>query len=679
MKFISVYGIIAFIRLYIKNNGICGDDDRACAIGGREPCQMGNQAAISGFFDVLRITRSEPFLKTYAPCRVAFFSDILSGKERRQVAYQAIYRKWRPMVFEDIVGQGHVTSTLKNQITSGRIGHAYLFCGTRGTGKTTAAKVFARAVNCINNKDGSPCNECEICRGLLDGSILDVTEIDAASNNGVDNIRELREDTKYATAAAKYRVYIIDEVHMLSGGAFNALLKTLEEPPEHVIFILATTEAHKVPQTILSRCQRFDFKRIRQADITARLKEIAYGDGLKLTDDAYAMIARLADGSMRDGLSVLERVVSSCGSEITAKDITDTLGIAALDTEFELAEALIEKNAERVFLALGGVVDQGRDLNVFIDSVITHFRNLLVCRLTENSKELLDYSDEEIVRFKAQAERAGFERISNVIKVLTEAKADAKWLKSPRVVYELALVKLCEPELDSSADAVLDRLSTVEEKIKNGIEIRTAAQPAEEKKEPPKKEKTVSARLFNPIPQDKLNSENPIVIAAKKWDRIAASITKANPHLLVALTERPITIDNDGIIMIFDRKTEGMSKNIAERFSGTVESGFRKASGLDCRIKTAFRDEIEDFIIDFWALKAPEGAEQPKPEASGNADPLERVSEEFAELINFTDDSEFLDYKEEENNFSQSDFDDEDDDREEFLDSDELSDGEEEE
>ena len=222
------------------------------------------------------------------------------------MSHQAIYRKWRPTVFEDIIGQSHITNTLKNQITSGRISHAYLFCGTRGTGKTTCAKVLSRAVNCLNNQDGSPCNECAVCKGILDGSILDVTEIDAASNNGVDNIREIRNDVKYVASTAKYTVYIIDEVHMLSGGAFNALLKTLEEPPEHVIFILATTEPHKVPQTILSRCQRFDFKRIRPGDITIRMKQIAHSDGFEVSDDAFALLSRLADGSMRDGLSLME-------------------------------------------------------------------------------------------------------------------------------------------------------------------------------------------------------------------------------------------------------------------------------------------------------------------------------------------------------------------------------------
>ena len=256
------------------------------------------------------------------------------------MAHQAIYRKWRPMVFEDIVGQGHITQTLKNQILNDKIGHAYLFCGTRGTGKTTCAKVLSRAVNCLNPHDGSPCNECEVCKGILDGSILDVKEIDAASNNGVDNIREIRDDVRYVSTNAKYTVYIIDEVHMLSTGAFNALLKTLEEPPEHVIFILATTEAHKVPQTILSRCQRFDFKRIKPSDIILRMKEIAHGDKLNISEDAYELLGRLADGSMRDGLSILERVVSACGNSITAENITATLGISTAESIFQITDAI---------------------------------------------------------------------------------------------------------------------------------------------------------------------------------------------------------------------------------------------------------------------------------------------------------------------------------------------------
>ncbi|MGN0107927.1 MAG: DNA polymerase III subunit gamma/tau, partial [Hominilimicola sp.] len=340
------------------------------------------------------------------------------------MAHQAIYRKWRPMVFEDIVGQGHITQTLKNQILNDKIGHAYLFCGTRGTGKTTCAKVFSRAVNCLNPQNGSPCNECDVCKGIIDGSILDVKEIDAASNNGVDNIREIRDDVRYVSTNAKYTVYIIDEVHMLSSGAFNALLKTLEEPPEHVIFILATTEAHKVPQTILSRCQRFDFKRIKPSDIILRMKEIAHGDGLNISDDAYELLARLADGSMRDGLSILERVVSACGNSITAENITSTLGISTTESVFRITEAIENGDVNKIISVIDAIMSDGKDLRVFIDSLIKNFRDMLLCKIADNSDAMLDYNAEDMIKLKALAEKMSFEKISHAASVLSDAQAD---------------------------------------------------------------------------------------------------------------------------------------------------------------------------------------------------------------------------------------------------------------
>lgn len=598
---------------------------------------------------------------------------VFFGFEVMSMAYKAIYRKWRPMVFEDIVGQSHITQTLKNQITGGRIGHAYLFCGTRGTGKTTAAKIFARAVNCLDNKDGSPCNECEICRGILDGSIMDVTEIDAASNNGVDNIREIRDDTKYVTASARYRIYIIDEVHMLSSSAFNALLKTLEEPPEHVIFILATTEPDQIPQTILSRCQRYDFRRIKPGEIILRLKEIAYGEGFNITEDAYALIARLGDGSMRDAISVLERVVSTCGTEITYEKIVEILGIVPLDAEFAMAEALLSSSVPDVLDMTAKIVDAGRDLNVFVDGLIGHFRNLLVCKAAGEPEKLLDYSDEEIARFKSMAEKAPYEKIWYVVNRLTEAKASAKWVKSPRVIYEMAFVKMCVPELDFSNEAIAARISGLEEKLASGAFVRApAAEPAEENKKaaPEKKEKKVSAKLFNPIPSDKLNSANPIVGAAKKWEKIVASATRSRPYLAGALIDRPITIDNDGFILLYDRKKEIGAKKMAENQLNLITQLVKKACGLDLKIKIAYSDELEDHIIDFWSLPNPEPAaenseaQKPKP----NEDPLNDVLERMEGFVDSIDGREFLTFNPDEEKFSQTSIDDKpEDDREEFF------------
>ncbi len=606
------------------------------------------------------------------------------------MAHQAIYRKWRPMIFEDIIGQNHITNTLKKQITTGRISHAYLFCGTRGTGKTTCAKVLSRAVNCLNNTDGSPCNECFVCKGIIDGSILDVTEIDAASNNGVDNIREIRDDVKYAASTAKYTVYIIDEVHMLSGGAFNALLKTLEEPPEHVIFILATTEPHKVPQTILSRCQRIDFKRISPSDITVRMKQIAHGDGLEVSDDAFALLSRLADGSMRDGLSLLERVVSSCGNSVSANSIIQTLGISDLDTSYRLLDAIINSNVEDILQIIDSVLSDGKDLKNFIDSFIKYIRDLMVLKVSPSSESTLDYSQEELVTLRSQASRLTFEKISHSAKVLSDAQADAKWLKSPRIVYEMALIKLARPDIDRSPEAILDRLSSMEnniaptpiqtvdtsalekrisyleEKLKNGAVIEET--PKEEAPEPQKKE--VSRRLYEPIPKEELHSQNPLVKVVKNWSTTVKSIISTYGYLTGPLLGRDITIDREGVILLYNHD-ETVLKNLAQRYLNNIQSGFEKATGTTYRVKVVWRNDLDDdCIIDVWALQPPTANTTEENTTTQNADPLSELIKDFPEIVDPTDDREFLNFTSDETDFSQSELDEE---KEEFLTTDELS------
>lgn len=609
------------------------------------------------------------------------------------MAHQAIYRKWRPTVFEDIVGQEHITRTLKNQILNDKIGHAYLFCGTRGTGKTTCAKVFSRAVNCLNPHDGSPCNECEVCRGILDGSILDVKEIDAASNNGVDNIREIRDDVRYVSTNAKYTVYIIDEVHMLSSGAFNALLKTLEEPPEHVIFILATTEAHKVPQTILSRCQRFDFKRIKPSDIILRMKEIARGDGISITDDAYSLLAKLADGSMRDALSLLERVTSSCGSSVTAENITATLGISTSAAISEITDAIIAGSVDKIISSVDTVMSDGKDIKVFIDSLIKHFRDMLICKISPDPSRILDISAEDLVKLKAQAEKLSFEKISHAASTLTDALSDTKWVKSPRVIYELALIKIAKPEFDTSADAIADRLTSLEKKVSNGAVTDTSAinerlsrledkvknakavpEKTEEIKKSEKPEKKPPVHLYRPIPEYELTSDNPIVKAAKNWDNIARAMCSGAGHLKACLMNRPITIDADGIIMLFKRgeeRNESGTHNIAVMLKDTLQRAFRRASGTDFAIKIAYEDEIPDDPVDFWDLPAPQGKAEIEQADEQTQDPLDNLVKNFGEIVEDADESEFVEYDSSEDNFSQSSFDE--DDREEFLEEGEIS------
>ncbi len=614
------------------------------------------------------------------------------------MAHLALYRKWRPDVFEDIVGQEHITKTLKNQILTNRVGHAYLFCGTRGTGKTTCAKVFSRAVNCLSPKDGSPCNECEICRGIADGSILDVTELDAASNRRIDDIREVISDVSYVAAEAKYSVYIIDEVHMLTTEAFNALLKTLEEPPEHVIFILATTDPQKVPQTILSRCQRFDFKRISISDITVRLKEVAYGDGFNITDDAYHLIARLGEGSMRDSLSVMERVVSACGDTVSADDIINVLGISTQDSVFAMADAIAGNNPEQIVSVIDSLMNEGKDLNTFVDSLMQYFRDLMMYSVS-NGTISLDYNSEDMVKLKAQSSRLTFERITRAASILAEAKSDAKWVKSPRIIYELALIKLARPEVDSSPEALLDRIAQmeskvhstrdeelyskvaqIEDKIKNGL-VAVAAAPAAE--EPVKEVKKVSKRVYNPIPPSELNGDNPLVALAKRWDNICSAIIKKAGYLGMALNNRPITIDRDGIIMLFSRK-ETTTIDILSNNKDRLDTLFAQVSGTDYALKYIYEDEIGDNIIDIWSLKASAPAAPATPDISdlpelppvdeSNVDPMDELLQDFSEIVDITDGTEFIDYSAEDDNFDQTTLFGEENEREEFLEPDELGD-----
>lgn len=605
------------------------------------------------------------------------------------MAHQAIYRKWRPMVFDDIVGQGHITQTLKNQIINDKIGHAYLFCGTRGTGKTTCAKVFSRAVNCINPQDGNPCNECEICKGIIDESILDVKEIDAASNNGVDNIREIREDVRYVSTNAKYTVYIIDEVHMLSSGAFNALLKTLEEPPEHVIFILATTEAHKVPQTILSRCQRFDFKRIQPSDIILRMKEIAHGDSLNITDDAFKLLASLADGSMRDGLSILERVVSACGNEITAENITSTLGISASESIFKIISAIADGNVNNIIKVIDTLMSDGKDLKVFIDSLIKTFRDMLICKISDSPDDVLDYTAEDMVKLKSLADKMSFEKLSHSAAALSDTQADTRWVKAPRIIYELALIKLARPEFDSSPAALTDRLASLEnkvangavtdtsslndriakleEKVKNGVTVASdTKEMPQEQKEPQKK---TPARLYSPIPRSELTADNPIVKTAKNWDNISRTMSNSAGYLRPCLLNRQITIDADGIIMLFKDAEKG-AHDIAVMYKDKLNQVFKRSSGTDLIIKLAYENEIQEEPVDFWNL--PQGNADEAETPSVSEDPLDRLVQNFSEIIEDADESEFVDYDSAEDSFSQSSFEDEDE-QEEFLEQNELS------
>ncbi len=356
--------------------------------------------------------------------------------------YQALYRKWRPQVFADVVGQQHITTTLMNEINAGRHSHAYLFTGSRGTGKTTCAKIFAKAVNCEHPVNGDPCNECETCRGLDSGSILDVIEIDAASNNGVDNIRDIRDEANFTPVSGKYRVYIIDEVHMLSQGAFNALLKTLEEPPEHVKFVLATTEVHKLPATILSRCQRFDFKRITPEDIASRLEYVAEKEGLTLDSEAAMLIARLADGALRDALSIMDQCIGH-SRNITVQIVNETVGLAGREYLFALSDAILRNDGAAALDIINDLHNRSCDMDRLCNELINHFRNIMVCKAVKAPQNLIICSEPELRDYQNMASAYQMDRILEVLNVLGETLTNLRKGLNRRVETEMAIIRLC--------------------------------------------------------------------------------------------------------------------------------------------------------------------------------------------------------------------------------------------
>lgn len=466
--------------------------------------------------------------------------------------YQVLYRKYRPKVFSDVYGQDHVTSTLKNEIKNGRVSHAYLFTGSRGTGKTTCAKILAKAVNCEHNIDGEPCNECEVCKGLDNGSIYDVVEIDAASNNGVDNIRELRDETNYAPSRGKYRVYIIDEVHMLSTGAFNALLKTLEEPPAHVIFILATTEVHKLPATILSRCQRFDFKRIQPETMAVRLKEVAGLEGLSLDDDAAVLIARIADGALRDGLSILDQCAGR-SKEINSDLVSEVAGLAGREAMYKLSDCIANSDSNTAMSIISDLYQNSFDMERLCVEMINHFRNFLVAKTVRKSRELIICTDDEYNTILEASKNFTVESIVFALDLFQNTLVTIKGGASARIEVEMAFIKLCEPKMDESIASLLDRISKLENSVKNGIKVQTApvqtqvSTPEPKTEYIPKEEAKVEPKTEQPIvpepavepaptePEQPAKEEPPVVETPPVEHKTAPPA--ANPNETVEFTQ----------------------------------------------------------------------------------------------------------------------------------------------
>ncbi|MBQ8766494.1 MAG: DNA polymerase III subunit gamma/tau [Clostridia bacterium] len=466
--------------------------------------------------------------------------------------YRAFYRKYRPSTFTDVVGQDHITTTLENAVKTGKTSHAYLFTGSRGTGKTSCAKILAKAVNCINSHDGNPCNECEICKGIDSGAILDIIEIDAASNNGVDNIRDLREEANFTPANAKFRVYIIDEVHMLSIGAFNALLKTLEEPPAHVIFILATTEVHKLPSTILSRCQRFDFKRIPPEAIAGRLKEVAVKENLQLADDGAMLIARIADGAMRDALSLLDRC-SSYEELIDSAAVASSAGLAGREYIFELCDCIIEKDAAKALEVVNKLYNDSCDMERLITELTSHFRNLMVSKAVKNFQDMIICSQGEIEIIRQQSAKTTLATIMSCIDILTASASTMKQGANRRTSAELCIIRLCTPSLDGDLNAILRRLSELECAVASGkitvkaetpapvketefkVEKRPEPKPVESAKEPEKEE--VPLPEPPPAPQEEqVAPQNVGTVPFDNWPEVLEKLYAKDKSLIAMLT-----------------------------------------------------------------------------------------------------------------------------------------------
>lgn len=468
------------------------------------------------------------------------------------MSYTALYRKWRPTSFEEVRGQDHIVKTLKNQINSGRIGHAYLFCGTRGTGKTSIAKIFARAVNCEHPVDGSPCGECSMCRQIAEGASLNVVEIDAASNNGVENIRDIREQVQYPPTDGRYRVYIIDEVHMLSIGAFNALLKTLEEPPSYVIFILATTEVHKIPITILSRCQRYDFKRISIDTIAGRLAELTQAEQIDVDDRALRYVARAADGSMRDALSLLDQCVAfHFGEKLTYDNVLEVLGAVDNRVFGKLFQAVLAGDTKACIREIEEMIIQGRDLSQLVNDFVWYMRNLLIAKTTDEPGDMLDMSEENLAVLKEEAAGVDTETLMRYIRIFSELSGQLRYASQKRILVEIAFIKLTTPSMEQNLDSILQRITLLEQKMQEmpdnlqklaslapaaGQAASSGAAAAEAPSEP----KTVS------LPPAQYED---LMLMRKEWGRIA-SLAQSSGAVKSALHETSVEPAGEGCLCI---------------------------------------------------------------------------------------------------------------------------------
>ena len=514
--------------------------------------------------------------------------------------HKALYRVYRPKNFSDVIGQEHIVRTLKNQIENNNVGHAYLFCGTRGTGKTSTAKIFSRAVNCTNLHNDEPCNECENCREILEDKTMDVVEIDAASNNSVDDIRELRENVKYSPAKAKYKVYRIDEVHMLSQGAFNALLKTLEEPPSYVIFILATTEPHKIPATILSRCQRFDFKRVTVKDISSRMRYICEKEGIEADEKALNLIARNSQGALRDALSILDQCISFEGNKISYNDVIELLGSVNIEQLFDLAESIIKEDTRKSLQILNDFIIWGKDVRNLVNDLIDHFRNLMVCKISNDLDEIISLPEETIDLLKQQAETIDTNNLIRILNILSEAQDGMKISSNPRVLMEVTMMKIAQPMFDESKEALIKRIENLEQKIESGnikvnhISTNQTVDNFNENNQ--QNNNTVEKQEDENIEYENLKGDD-IKLVEKSWKKILQKMKEDKNQVIRALLQDvdSFNISEDTLYIIFtDNYSFAKSRLDSPATIQYVEKVIREVLNRSFSVKIALKSQLSN-------------------------------------------------------------------------------------
>lgn len=513
------------------------------------------------------------------------------------MSYTALYRKFRPSRFEEVKGQEHIVTTLQNQIRADRIGHAYLFCGTRGTGKTTIAKILARAVNCEHPVEGSPCGECASCKAIAAGTSMNVIEIDAASNNGVDNIREIVEEVSYSPAEGRFKVYIIDEVHMLSIGAFNALLKTLEEPPSYVIFILATTEVHKIPITILSRCQRYDFRRITIDTITARLRELMEKEGVQVEERALRYVAKTADGSMRDALSLLDQCIAfHFGQELTYDKALDVLG--AVDTEVfgRLFGHILKREVTGCIELLQEIVMQGRELTQFVADFTWYLRNLMLLQSADDIEDIIDVSSDNLVMMKEEAGMVETETLMRFIRIFSELSGQIRYASQKRIAIEIALIKLCRPDMEKDIGSVIERVRVIEDKLESGVAVISTVTTGGSGENVQGQAKKERPPLPKAIPED-------VQAAVERWPDIAANTAMPmrqylqKAHLTLGGDSRLLIMVEDGLASDYFLKQEGHRELLEQTLSDAV------GKEIDVTVQTVpSRETFEQNYVDLSQL-----------------------------------------------------------------------------